>query len=130
MNFLNRLVLLLLLALSVNAAATSVNGTLKKHQKMSLFLNATVSIKNSKQGVISNLKGEFTLYLSPGDYVLVTRVLGYETSEQNIQVRQSALKVTIILADASQEIGEVVVTKDKSDLAKQLIRKSASTEKK
>jgi hypothetical protein len=122
MNFLNLLVLVLPLALSVSAAATSVNGTLK-NTKNEPIPYATVSIKNSNQGVISNLKGEFTLYLSPGDYVLMTRVLGYETSEQTIQVRQSVLQVTIILADASQEIGEVVVTKDKSDLAKQLLRK-------
>ena len=84
----NQLVLLLLIAISVDAMANNLNGTIK-NTKDEPIPYATVSIKNSKQGAISNLKGEFTLYLAPGEYTLVAQSLGYTTKEQTIRVQQT-----------------------------------------
>jgi hypothetical protein len=124
----NQLVLLLLIAISADVMANNLNGTIK-NTKDEPIPYATVSIKNSKQGAISNLKGEFTLYLAPGEYTLVAQSLGYTTKEQTIRVQQTIEKVTITLQDASQEIGEVVVNNDRGDLAREFIRKAQTRRK-
>ncbi len=67
-------------------------------------IGASVMLKGTKTGVITDINGKFTLYSAAGKTVVVTYV-GYETKET-----KASDGMTIELTPASQSINEVVVT--------------------
>lgn len=103
--------------------AQNLNGTVRDSNNKPVPY-ASVSVQNTKQGVITNLNGDFTLYLASGSYTLITQCMGYTSTYSSIQISNEVQNVKITLNEASQEIGTVVVNKDRRDLAKQLIQKA------
>ena len=69
-------------------------------------VGASVRIKGTNTGAVTDVNGEFTLSLSPGN-VLVVSYLTYKTKEVTIQGDQY---LTISLEPASTSLNEVVVT--------------------
>src|SRR6185312_15362161 len=69
-------------------------------------VGASVRIKGTNTGAVTDVNGEFTLNLSPGN-VLVVSYLTYQTKEVTVQGDQY---LTIILTPASNSLNEVVVT--------------------
>ncbi len=67
-------------------------------------IGASVMLKGTKTGVITDINGKFTLYSAAGKTVVVTYV-GYEKKEA-----KAADGMTIELEPSSQSINEVVVT--------------------
>lgn len=69
-------------------------------------VGASVGIKGSNQGTITDVNGNFSMQISDGD-VLVISYIGYQTQEVKYAGQNS---ITIRLEASSQSLSEVVVT--------------------
>lgn len=87
------------------AVAFRVTGTIKNDQGVTIP-GASVLVKGTKLGVVSNAQGTFSLDLATGDETLVVSSVGFKTRE--IQVNRQAT-LSIQLEDDIAALGEVVV---------------------
>ena len=79
-------------------------------------VGASVRIKGTNTGAVTDVNGDFTLTLSPGN-VLVVSYIGYVTQEVTVR---SAEFITISLQPASSSLNEVVVTGYTTQLKKDI----------
>lgn len=81
------------------------------------LIGATVYLKGTTKGVITNTDGVFTLErIKPGDYTLVISMQGYKNNEQPIHVdRGGETRVEASLEESFYELNEVVVTTQKKE---------------
>ncbi len=71
---------------------------------------ATVHLKGTSFGAVTNEKGLYELSAPAGKYTLVVSILGYETVEKEIQlVIGSKIKENITITPQSEQLGEVLV---------------------
>ena len=71
---------------------------------------ATVYLKDTHYGIITDEKGYFTLEAPEGEYILVVSALGFETVEKNIRLdRKKDVTVSIPLKQQATELDEVEV---------------------
>ncbi|MDO8368034.1 MAG: TonB-dependent receptor [Saprospiraceae bacterium] len=102
-------ILLLMLLLSPWVGLWSQNilqGTVTDHEATPLP-GATVLVKNTIQGTVTDANGAFSLALPPGDQTLVINYIGYGSRE--VMVREGMRSVEIML-EAGVILGETVVT--------------------
>jgi hypothetical protein len=90
----------------------TVSGYVKDARNGEVLVGATVAIKGTGQGTVTNVYGFFSLNLPKGKNVLQFGFLGYETFE--LEVSQTRT-VTVELEPKTTAIREVVV-KGKSDV--------------
>ena len=79
-------------------------------------VGASIRIKGTNTGTVTDVNGDFTLSLSPGN-VLVVSYIGYVTQEVTVT---SADFVTISLAPSASTLNEVVVTGYQTQLKKDI----------
>lgn len=97
---------LLLVSVSlVNAQSKSISGKVFSADDGQPIIGATVKVKNTGTGVITNADGEFKINLSANDKTLVISYVGMKTVE--VEAKNN---VTIKLESDSKLIDEVVVT--------------------
>ena len=87
------------------AQKATVEGTVKTSSGESLP-SATVLVKGSTMGALTDLNGRFSIQAEPKD-ILVASYIGFETVEVAVG---SQKVINIILAESKQEIKEVIVT--------------------
>jgi Ca-activated chloride channel homolog len=68
---------------------------------------ATVMVKGSHTGAISDSDGKYKLLVDAGDKVLVFAMIGYETQEVRIEGK---ILIDVILIESTQELQECVVS--------------------
>lgn len=69
-------------------------------------IGATIQVKGSKTGVISDVDGKFALQTSPGD-ILIISYIGYQTQEKKLDKQKV---ISIELREDSKTLEEVVIT--------------------
>jgi len=79
-------------------------------------VGASVRIKGTNTGTVTDVNGDFTLTLSPGN-VLVISYIGYQTQEVTVRGAES---ITISLQPAASTLNEVVVTGYQTQLKKDI----------
>ncbi|PWD99959.1 TonB-dependent receptor [Marinilabilia rubra] len=84
----------------------TVNGYVKDARNGEMLVGATVAIKGTGQGTVTNVYGFFSLDLPVGENVLQFGFLGYNTFELEVN---NSRRVTIELQPKTQTIAEVVV---------------------
>jgi len=89
----------------VNAQSKSISGKVFSADDGQPIIGATVKVKNTGAGVITNADGEFRINLSANEKTLVISYVGMKTAE--IEAKNN---VTIKLESDSKLIDEVVVT--------------------
>ena len=102
-----RMVLFLLLGLFTSVIAYSQQISVKgivKDQIGEPVIGANVLVRGTTNGVITNVNGEFILYASKSD-VLVVSFVGYATQEIPVSEKQ----MTIVLKEDTELLDEVVV---------------------
>lgn len=84
---------------------------------------ANLYIKNNTElRAVTNLQGEYTLYLDPGPYDLVVKFLGYETIEQFITVKPQQKNIyNFQLVPSAKEMKEVEIKVKKRNIAHDII---------
>lgn len=85
---------------------------------------ATIFVKETKAGTITNSNGDFVLQLAAGSYHLSVRSMGFLPLEKNINLTTDTLKINLVLQIQEFEIKEVKVFPGKEDPAYFIIRKA------
>lgn len=74
---------------------------------------ATVYIKNTNQGLLANENGAFQTTLSPAEYSIEYKCLGYKAMERKVVIPESGIAEDVaVLADNQFELPEVVISTD------------------
>ena len=98
--------LMLLGSLCIYAQHSSITGKVTDRQNEPI-IGASVVVKGSSQGVISDIDGNFTLKDVPSEGTLQISYIGYKTSEVDINPSTSFYAIT--LEEDNQLLDEVVV---------------------
>lgn len=107
----------------LNAMGAKVTGVVLDEQDQPLP-GATVSVKGTKAGAVTDIEGQFTIEGQPGQ-VLVVSYVGFQPYETKIPANGN---VTVILKEMSSALDEVVVvgvSMKKSDLTGSVSRVDA-----
>ncbi len=103
--------LLLISGFSAFAQTGSIKGKItNKDGEVIQFVNIT--LKNSKQGTVSNEDGEFLLKnIKVGSQTIVAQFVGFKSFEKNIQVFENQkVSLDFQMIESSNELSEVIVS--------------------
>ncbi len=110
----NSLLLTVLCALftSILSAQTgTVSGKIIDKANAEGLIGAAVMIEKTTQGVVTDIEGNFTLTLAPGDYNLLISFISYETAKVAVTVKANQVAtVSLALEESKSTLGEVIVT--------------------
>mgnify|MGYP003469816034 FL=1 len=95
--------MLMLASCGLYAQTDGIGGKVTDHNGEPI-IGATIKVKGSNVGAVTNIDGDFTINAKPGE-TLVISYIGYENKEV---AAGSALN--IVLDDSSETLNEVVVT--------------------
>lgn len=101
---LGMMLLLVLFTIHANAQNIKVTGTV--NDNLGPVTGASVLVKGTSNGCITDLNGEFALLNVPSKAVLVVSFVGYQTQEVPVNGQK---KITIELKEDAQALDEVVV---------------------
>ncbi|RED91737.1 DUF5686 and carboxypeptidase regulatory-like domain-containing protein [Marinoscillum furvescens] len=120
---------ILLVCLSAKSQAT-VTGIITDSTGVPLPF-ATVYEQGTTNGTTSNANGIYTLNLSPGEHIIVAQYTGYQkkSTAVNVDTSSSDIKLDFRLLPETLVLQEVVISGDKKNLAKQIIRKAIKKRK-
>ena len=114
------LLLSALIFLTQYSFAGKISGTITDDKGVPLPY-ASVSVKGTNKGATANGAGKYTINLSPGDYVLVARYVGYSRQEKSVSVGNAEQILDFSLSIQELTLSEVVVKKGE-DPAYEIIR--------
>lgn len=86
------------------------------------YVNVSV-VDHSIYGTSTNLKGEYSMQIRPGSYVLVYSFIGFKTIKIPVTINNRNVTQNVILEVADQELEGVTVTNKKTDRSEEIIRK-------
>lgn len=73
------------------------------------FVN--ISLKGTQIGTVSGQKGEYSISVLAGDYILAVSIVGFSSQEFSVTVKEGETKtLNITLNETTQQLQEVVVT--------------------
>ena len=104
----NILIIVLLTAVSVYAQQhkTMISGKVVSKEKEIIDL-ATVYLKGTNYGCMTNEQGIYHLHAPAGEYTLVVSAVGYETIEKPVKLfRGERVKMNVVLASSVTELDE------------------------
>jgi iron complex outermembrane receptor protein len=101
-----------LLAAAGYAQQTTLQGTVS--DKNAPIQGAFIRILNTTLGTATDVNGNFTLALRPGNYTLYITAIGYADRQQTINFTGSET-LTITLSESSIELDDIVVTAQKEE---------------
>ncbi len=101
------MLMLALVAMPLQAQNKEIRGTVFEADGITPLVGATVLEKDTKNGVITDLDGTFTLKISGSQSTLVIQSIGFSKEEVPVKGR-SLLK--IVMKESAVELGDVVVT--------------------
>jgi TonB-linked SusC/RagA family outer membrane protein len=108
---------LLLCLVNVFSQDRIITGTLKDAANNTPLIGATIQIKGTTLGTVTDMDGNFTLAVPAGSEILVFSYVGYHSQEVELGDRTT---FEIMLAEDIQQLDEVVVigygTQKKTDL--------------
>lgn len=71
---------------------------------------ATVYVRNSSNGTVTNVNGFFRLNVAPGPHDIVFQYIGYQQRIEKIKAASETVKLVVKLTPSDLQIGEVVIT--------------------
>ncbi|MGD8780167.1 MAG: TonB-dependent receptor [Ignavibacteria bacterium] len=90
----------------------SIKGKITDAKTGEALMGANIMLKETNTGVAANENGEYSLEkLSPGNYTLVIKYIGYTTKEETVEVAANrTIELNIELDPSAFDLNEVVVT--------------------
>ncbi len=114
--------LIIFLFTATGATAQSMKGRVQDDKNAGIAY-ATVYIKELRQGIATNEKGDFEAKVPQGNYSLVIQSLGYEVQHVSVQVPQQEPLVAT-LAEKAYALRPVAVSAKDEDPAYMIMRKA------
>jgi hypothetical protein len=102
--------------------AATITGTITDDKGAPLPF-ASVSVKGTGKGAISNSQGKYTINIAAGNYVLVCQHVGYKTEQQPVALNEETKVVNFSLSEQDLKMEEVVIKRGE-DPALEIMRKT------
>ena len=117
-----------LMALCLGARAGGVKGLIKGDDGAPLAF-ATIYVKQTGSGAVSDLQGNYEITLPPGHYDVLYHYLGFETQGRALDITQTFIEVNITLKTQVIQLQSVTVKAGKEDPAYTIMRKAIAKAK-
>jgi len=111
-----------------NTIAGGVKGLIKSAGGEPLSY-ASIFVKQTGTGVVSDANGAYEITLPPGRYEIVFQFLGYETVSRSVEVATQFIELNVELKIQSIVLENVVITAGKEDPAYTIMRKAIAKSK-
>lgn len=92
----------------------TISGYIKGADTGEELINASLLVKGTGVGVVSNLYGFYSLTLPAGSHDLVYSYLGFDDNERTVNLNED-LRLDVELAESSSMLSEVVITAEEVD---------------
>ena len=102
----------------------TINGRITDKTDGENMIGATVFVKEMKTGTASDVYGNYSITLKPGNYTIVFSYIGYHSLEKKVEL-QKDIRLNIELEPRTEILKEVEITSEKSD--KNVTRPEMST---
>ena len=96
-------------------AQNTISGYVKDASNGETLIGATVLIKGTSQGVITNVYGFYSLTLPADAYNVEYRYIGYQTMTKQIDLTENQ-RIDIELVSDSQQLEEVIISAEPEDV--------------
>ncbi len=117
-----------LIALCFAAQAGGVKGMIRGDDGAALAF-ATIYVKQTGSGAVSDLQGHYEITLPSGHYDLLFHYLGFETQSRSLEIADSFLEINITLKTQVIQLQAVTVKAGKEDPAYTIMRKAIAKAK-
>ena len=122
-------VIAILVLININARAQGgIQGVVYDANKEPLPF-ATIYVKQTESGATTNIEGNFSLSLLPGEYNLIFQYLGYATQERIVKIGPQYLELNINLEPESIMLRTVEIKANREDPAYTIMRKAIAKSK-
>ncbi len=100
----------------------TISGYIRDSETGETLVGATVQLKETRQGTVSNKSGFYALSeIKPGKYTVVFSFLGFEKKEMNIELKkQESRRIDVELGSEALQLEEVVVESSRMDDKRQI----------
>ena len=119
----HKLLILLFIFPVLVASSQTIEGTVKDTEGNALPF-ASILVKGTPMGVTANNEGKYILHLSPGNYTLECRYVGYTSSEKKITVTSAHQIINFTLTLQRLTLKEVIIKEGGEDPAYEIIRQA------
>ncbi len=99
------LVFIFMLSFQYASAQVTINGHVSD-EKGDPLIGASISVKGSTTGTITDVNGKYSLSIADASAKLVFSFIGYETKEEVVGTRT---KIDVVLAEKNEGLEEIVV---------------------
>jgi len=114
--------------LACSAFAGGIRGTIKGDDGAPLPF-ATIYVRQTESGSVSDPNGKYEVNLPPGRYDLVFHFLGYETFSRTVDVAEDFTTLDVILKSQVIQLKAVTIKAGKEDPAYTIMRKAIAKAK-
>jgi len=107
--------LCLLIGVTLTAQNTfSIRGTVKDSKNGETLLGATVFLKGTTNGAVTNPYGFYSLTAKEGNYTVFISYLGYQEISKEIVLNKDQV-IDFELTETSQQLNEVIITAEEPE---------------
>ena len=111
--------------LSLQAYSTIVLGSvIDIHQNP--IPGVWIYLPQQRLSATSDANGTFQLKVNPGNVTFQFKSIGFDDLTENKWVEGKEMKITFVLKDKEIQLNGLQITSDRSDFAKELMRKAAA----
>lgn len=97
------------MVLKVSSQNFSISGSISDKKSGETIIGATVLIKETGKGTVSNAYGFYSLSLPKGNYTLVFSYISFKTYTQQIELKQNTV-INVSFTELENNLDEVEVT--------------------
>ncbi|UXP32068.1 DUF5686 and carboxypeptidase regulatory-like domain-containing protein [Reichenbachiella agarivorans] len=120
--------LIVIVSICTDAEAAIVSGKISNEEGEPLPY-ATLYIEGSTLGTTTNIEGKYAINIEPGDYYMVFQYVGYHKERIKISIKNTNLKLDVVLKAEALTLREVVVNATDEDPAYDIIRETIKRKK-
>ncbi len=97
------------MVIHVSSQNFSISGTISDKKSGETIIGATILVKETGKGTVSNSYGFYSLSLPKGNYTLIFSYISFKTYTQQIELKQNAL-INVSFTELENNLDEVEVT--------------------
>ena len=117
-----------MLSLTATAFGGGIRGLVKGDDGNPLAF-ATIYVKQTGSGAVTDMQGKYEVQLAPGHYEILFHYLGFETESRSIDVNDSFIEINVTLKTQVIQLQSVTVRAGKEDPAYTIMRKAIAKAK-
>lgn len=128
MNIKHLIIILFLIPINIFAQTFTISGKITDSQTNEALPYSNVRVLNTTFGTAANLKGDYEIKLSAGNYLLVASYIGYYSDTIKVNLNRNISNVNFLLKKTEILLPEIVILPGENP-ALEIIRKAIEKKK-